>query len=64
MQEKKLLGLLEKLNNSQNAEINEFKELVSAFDNEIVSVDQKLAELQDCIHSYKLPAKDELDLVT
>ena len=42
MQEKKLLGLLEKLNNSQSAEINEFKELVSAFDNEIVSVDQKL----------------------
>ena len=64
MQEKKLLGLLEKLNNSQSAEISEFKELVSAFDNEIVSVDQKLAELQDCIHSYKLPAKDELDLVT
>lgn len=64
MQEKKLLGLLEKLNNSQSVEINEFKELVSAFDNEIVSVDQKLAELQDCLHSYKLPAKDELDLVT
>ncbi|SHH39621.1 hypothetical protein SAMN05720761_11419 [Fibrobacter sp. UWCM] len=64
MQEKKLLGLLEKLNNSQSAEISEFKELVSAFDNEIVSIDQKLAELQDCIHSYKLPAKDELDLVT
>ena len=64
MQEKKLLGLLEKLNNSQNAEINEFKELVFAFDNEIVSVDQKLAELQDYIHSYKLPAKNELDLVT
>jgi len=64
MQEKKLLGLLEKLNNSQSAEINEFKELVSAFDNEIVSVDQKLAELQDCIYSYKLPAKSELDLVT
>ena len=64
MQEKKLLGLLEKLNNSQSAEINEFKELVSAFDNEIVSVDQKLAELQDYIHSYRLPAKSELDLVT
>ncbi len=64
MQEKKLLGLLEKLNNSQSAEINEFKELVSAFDNEIVSVDQKLAELQDYIHSYKLPAKSELDVVT
>ncbi|MCI6519245.1 MAG: hypothetical protein MR432_06710, partial [Prevotellaceae bacterium] len=64
MQEKKLFGLLEKLNNSQSAEIDEFKELVSAFDNEIVFVDQKLAELQDCIHSYKLPAKNELDLVT
>ena len=64
MQEKKLFGLLEKLNNSQSAEIDEFKELVSAFDNEIVFVDQKLAELQDCIHSYKLPVKDELELVT
>ena len=64
MQEKKLLKLLEKINNCQSSEINEFKELVSAFDNEIVSVDRKLAELQDGIHSYKLPAQNELDLVT
>ena len=64
MQENKLQGLLEKLNNTQNAEINEFKELVSAFDNEIVSVGRKLAELQDYIHSYKLPAQGELDIVT
>lgn len=64
MQEMKLLGMLEKLNNSQSAEINEFKELVSAFDSEIASVDKKLAKLQDYIHSYKLPAKNELDLVT